>query len=118
MFSGFQKCPQILVLVCEGASERGTCLHLVIEYNNGREKGLSALHSAIPTKRNINDNNFHFCPPSHQATGRNLSICSYFEILSRKNGLPPTAIYCVVLVKGFSDISTVFSCYIDAGLME
>ena len=98
--------------------ERGTCLHLVIEYNNRREKGLSALHSAIPTKRNINDNNFHFCPPSHQATGRDLSICSYFKILSQKNGLPPTAIYCVVLVKGFSDISTVFSCYIDAGLME
>ena len=52
------------------------------------------------------------------ATDLNLSVCSYFEILSQKNGLQPTAIYCVVLVKGFSDISTVFCCYIDAGLVE
>ena len=92
--------------------------HWIQQWEREGSVRLAFCYILFPQKEIFNDNNFHFCPPSHQATGRNLSICSYFEFLSRKNGLPPTAIYCVVLVKGFSDISTVFSCYIDAGLME
>ena len=54
------------------------------------ERGLPALHSAIPTKRNINDNNFHFCPASDWPEP--LGLCynsSYFEILSQKTVYRP-----------------------------
>ena len=54
------------------------------------ERGLPALHSAIPTKRNINDNNFHFCPASDRPEP--LGLCynsSYFEILSQKTVYRP-----------------------------
>lgn len=41
------------------------------------------------------------------------------QLLSNKNGWPPTAIYCVVLLKGFSDIGgTISVVCIDVGLIE
>ena len=47
------------------------------------ERGLPALHSAIPTKRSINDNNFYFCPASDWPESLGLLYnSSYLEFFS------------------------------------
>ena len=53
------------------------------------EKGLPALHSAIPTKRNINDNNF---AQQALASISTVMLDSYFEFLTKTVYRPRPAI--------------------------